>query len=288
MKFGLLPPYRAGVVADPEWITAFATQAERAGFESLYVAEHVVVPPDYESRYPYSDTGRMPLDARVDIPDPLDLLAFVAARTTTLRLVTGILVLPEHHPVVLAKRAATIDRLSQGRLALGVGVGWMREELEAVGIDPATRGSRTDECIDALRVLWNEDEATYHGDHYRFDRVCSYPKPTRTTIAIHIGGHSQAAARRAGTRGDGFQPLGLDGEQLDQRLDTMRVAAERANRDPGNIELTVSGGLVTTLTDEAVTAAEKVGATRMLMSTRVHDLGEATTQLERFKERFIA
>ena len=146
---------------------AFARHADEVGFESLLTVEHVAVPVGYESRYPYSDTGRMPLPEDCELPDPLDLLAWLAARTERIRLGTGILVLPEHHPLQLAKRCATIDRLSGGRLFLGVGVGWMREEVEALGIDPDERGSRTDEAIDALRVIWQEDEPTFDGQHFR-------------------------------------------------------------------------------------------------------------------------
>ena len=112
VALGLLPPYRTGVVSDPAWMAAFAQHAEEAGFESLLVVEHVSVPVGYESRYPYSDTGRMPLPEDCELPDPLDLLAWLAARTERIRLGTGILVLPAHHPLHLAKRCATIDRLS--------------------------------------------------------------------------------------------------------------------------------------------------------------------------------
>src|SRR5262245_26900997 len=214
VKFGLLPPYRSGVTADPQWITGFARAAEACGFESMYAAEHVVVPAGYTSRYPYSETGRMTLPDNADFPDPLDLLAFVAGATTTLGLGTGLLVLPEHHPVQLAKRLATLDRLSNGRLVIGVGVGWLREELEAMDIDPSTRGARADEAIEAMRVLWRDDEATFHGQFFDFERACSFPKPGNGTIPIHIGGHSENAARRAGRVGDGFHPLGLDGDLL--------------------------------------------------------------------------
>ena len=152
IALGLLPPYRLDVASDPAWMATFARHADEVGFESLLAVEHVAVPVGYESRYPYSDTGRMPLPEDCELPDPLDLLAWLAARTERLRLGTGILVLPEHHPLQLAKRCATIDRLSGGRLFLGVGVGWMREEVAALGIDPDERGSRTDEGIEALRV----------------------------------------------------------------------------------------------------------------------------------------
>jgi probable F420-dependent oxidoreductase len=286
VKFGLLPPYRTGVTANPAWITAFAQAAEACGFESLYVAEHVVVPAGYTSRYPYSETGRMTLPDHADFPDPLDLLSFVAGATTTLGLGTGILVLPEHHPVQLAKRLATIDRLSNGRLVAGVGVGWLREELEAMDVDPATRGARMDECIEAMRVLWRDEEATFHGRFFEFDRACSFPKPANgTTIPIHIGGHSKAAARRAGRLGDGFHPLGLDDGLLSERLDQMRIAAEEAGRDPGQIELSL-GGLLDQFDDDRLAQAEKHGATRLILSNRERDLDKATEQLRTFADRY--
>jgi probable F420-dependent oxidoreductase len=286
MKFGLLPPYRSGVTADPQWMTTFACAAEACGFESLYVAEHVVVPAGYTSRYPYSDTGRMTLPDNADFPDPLDLLAFVAGATTTLGLGTGLLVLPEHHPVQLAKRLATLDRLSDGRLVVGVGVGWLREELEAMDIEPSTRGARADECIEAMRVLWRDDEASFHGRFFNFERACSFPKPRDRTIPIHIGGHSAAAARRAGRVGDGFHPLGLEGEQLEERLDQMRAAAAEAGRDADAIELTL-GGLLDRLDDERLATVDKHGTTRLVLSTRERDIGKATEQLGNFADRFI-
>jgi len=144
MRFGVLPPYRAGVVADPTWISTFAEAVDRLGFESFYVCEHVAVKDGYASRYPYAVDGRMALPDDCDIPDPLDLLAFLAARTERVILATGVLVLPEHQVLALAKRVATIDALSGGRMRLGVGVGWMREEVESVGVDFATRGERTE------------------------------------------------------------------------------------------------------------------------------------------------
>jgi probable F420-dependent oxidoreductase len=271
MKLGLLPPYRLGVASDPEWMGTFARHADEVGFESLLAVEHVAVPVGYESRYPYSDTGRMPLPEDCELPDPLDLLAWLAARTTRLRLGTGILVLPEHHPLQLAKRCATIDRLSEGRVFLGVGVGWMREEVEALGIDPDERGSRTDEAIDALRVIWAEDEPSFEGEHFHFGPVRSHPKPVQPTIPILVGGHSKAAARRAGRRGDGFFPLGLSGDGLDQRWSQVRMFAEQAGRDPTEVTLTM-GGLLGD--DDAITNAMRTGAERVVLSTRTADLDE--------------
>ena len=277
IALGLLPPYRTGVASDPAWMSAFAAHADEVGFESLLAVEHVAVPVGYESRYPYSDTGRMPLPEDCELPDPLDLLAWLAARTERLRLGTGILVLPEHHPLQLAKRCATIDRLSGGRLFLGVGVGWMREEVAALGIDPDERGSRTDEAIDALRVIWGEDEPSFHGRHFDFGPVRSQPKPVQPSIPILVGGHAPAAARRAGRRGDGFFPLGVSGEVLDQRWAQVQQAAVEAGRDPPAVSLT-RGGLLGDAT--AITEAVDRGAARVVLSTRTDDLDELRHQMD--------
>jgi probable F420-dependent oxidoreductase len=271
VALGLLPPYRLGVASDPAWMSTFARHADEVGFESLLAVEHVAVPVGYESRYPYSDTGRMPLPEDCELPDPLDLLAWLAARTERLRLGTGILVLPEHHPLQLAKRCATIDRLSGGRLFLGVGVGWMREEVAALGIDPDERGTRTDEAIDALRVIWHEDEPSFAGRHFEFGPVRSHPKPVQPSIPILVGGHSRAAARRAGERGDGFFPLGLTGHALDERWREVGQFAEAAGRDPATIGLT-TGGLLGD--DTAIEQAADRGHERVVLSSRTADLDD--------------
>lgn len=287
MKFGILPPYRTGVTADPAWMRTFARHAEACGFESLYVVEHVVVRAGYDARYPYAESGRMPLPDDCPIPDPLELLAFLAGVTERIVLGTGILVAPEHHPVQLAKRCATLDVLSGGRLRLGVGVGWMREELEAVGIDFATRGARTDEVLAAMQALWADGEASFAGEHVAFDRLISVPKPRQPGgVPIHVGGHSAAAARRAGRFGAGFQPLGLTGDALAGRVAEMRTAAVAAGRDPDAIELSL-GGLLDLLDAEALDNAVADGADRLVISTRVGDLDELCAQMSAFADRWI-
>lgn len=281
MKVGVLPPYRAGVAADPDWMTRFALLVESLGFESLYVVEHVVVPADYETIYPYSPSGRMPLPEDCPIPDPLDLAAFLLARTDRLRLATGIVVAPHHHPLVLAKRAATLATLSGDRFTLGVGVGWLREELEATGVDWATRGVRTDECLGALRTIWTHQPASFAGDRFAFDRVWSQPC---RSVPLHVGGHSAAAARRAGRFGDGYQPLGLDDEVLAQRLATMATAADAAGRDPGAIEVTL-GVPLTQLDASTVEDRAAVGAHRLLVSTGTAELDRLSDELAAAAER---
>ena len=231
----------------------------------------------------------MPLPDDCPIPDPLDLLAYLAATTERIVLATGVLVAPEHNPVQLAKRCATIDVLSGGRLRLGVGVGWMREELESVGVDFATRGARTDEVLAALHTLWRDEPASFSGRFFSFDGVISRPRPLRSGgVPIHVGGHSSAAARRAGRFGAGFQPLGLAGEALTARVDEARAAAVAAGRDPDAIELSLGGVLgAGDATDVAIEAAMAAGADRVLLSTRDGKLDLVCEQLSAFADRWM-
>jgi probable F420-dependent oxidoreductase len=290
MEFGIIPPVRTGATADPDWMTAFARHVEAAGFESLVLVEHAVVISNYTSTYPYAPSGRMPLPDDCRIPDPLDLMAFLAAVTDRITLATGVLVVPNHQPVVLAKRIATVDVLSKGRVRMCLGVGWMDEELRATGADPRTRGARMDETIEAMRALWADsgpDGAVFDGRFVSFDHAHSFPKPVRPGgVPLHIGGHSEAAARRAGRLGDGFQPLGLSSDDLALRIAQMRQAAEQAGRDPDAIELSVSGYLPT-VTEEEVAAAEVAGIDRMLLSTSMsQDLDGLVGEIDTFAARF--
>jgi probable F420-dependent oxidoreductase len=288
MQFGILPPYRTGAVGDPHWMVTFARHAEEVGFESLYVVEHAAVGVDYATRYPYSGSGRMPLPEDCPIPDPLDLLAFLAAHTSRLVLGTGVLVLPLHQPVVLAKRLATLDLVSDGRVRLGVGVGWMREEVESAGVDFETRGRRTDEAIAALRVLFTEEPASFEGEFFRFGPIVTRPHPVQPGgVPIHVGGHSPAAARRAGRLGDGYHPLGLDADTLRDRLAQMRTAALAAGRDPDALELSL-GGLLDACDAAAVDAAEAQGAHRLILSTTTDDLDELRRQMDAFMSRIAS
>ncbi len=285
MQFGLLPPYRAGVAADAEWMTRFARHAERLGFESVYLVEHVVVPADYSSRYPYSESGRMPLAADCPIPDPLDLAGFLLGRTERLVIGTGIVVALHQHPLVLAKRAATLDVLSGGRFRLGVGVGWMEEELVSTGADWPRRGAQLDEHLAAMSVVWRDDPGSFDGEWYRFSDVHSYPRPLRATgVPLHVGGHAAAAARRAGRFGDGFQPLGLDDELVAQWWAVVRDTAGAHGRDPDAIELTL-GAPLQHLDAELVERRATQGATRLLVSTATAEFDQLEDDLAAAADR---
>jgi len=287
MRLGVLPPVRAGVCADPDWMIGFARQAEDCGFESIVLVEHPVVIGDYTSRYPYASSGRMPLADDCAIPDPIDVLAFLAAATTRLQLATGVLVLPAHHPVTMAKRLATVDALSRGRLRLCIGVGWMREELEACGIDFASRGRRTDECMDVMRALWADTEpegASFEGEFFRFSHAHTHPKPHRPGgVPIHVGGHSAPSIRRVAQRGDGWHPLGLRGDELKAALDRLRHEVAAAGRDPASIEVTVTG-VSTTTTAETLGELEEMGVDRLVVTCLQADLGAAREEMAQVAE----
>jgi probable F420-dependent oxidoreductase len=282
MKFGIMFA-NVGPYVQPDMAAAYGRIAEEHGIESIWTVEHVVVPGDYQSEYPYSPTGRMPGPEESPIPDPLIWLTWVGAATTTLRLATGILILPQRNPVILAKELSTLDVLSSGRVELGVGVGWLREEFDALGVPFEERAARTDEYIEALRCLWSEDEPCFEGQYARFDRAKSYPKPQQSMIPIHVGGHTPAAARRAGRLGDGFFPGRSTDEDLVPLLDEMRRSAKDAGRDPSAIEVTAGG----VMDLDGVRRFADHGVDRIALPPLGFDLDTLREQLGRFSANVI-
>ncbi|WP_370961975.1 TIGR03619 family F420-dependent LLM class oxidoreductase [Amycolatopsis sp. cg9] len=266
--------------ADPETLLGFARDAEEFGFESFYLPEHVAL-------HPGAKIGAMALPPSLPFADPLACLSFVAAGTRRILLGTGVLLLPYHHPVTLAKRLATIDVLSGGRMRLlTVGVGALPGEARAVGVDFATRGRRADEAIDVLRALWAGDESGvgFEGDFYSFDDACVYPKPL-AELPIHVGGSSPAAARRAGVRGDGYFPGGmLTAEERRRQFSLARTTAAAAGRDPDRLEYTRWGSLDMSPEDVEVLAAE--GVTRVVVSPDSAEPGRRREVMAAFARRF--
>jgi probable F420-dependent oxidoreductase len=237
MKFGIRY-CNTGRYTDPALAVALVQAAEAAGFESAWTVEHVVVPKGYQSVYPYAAGGRLPSwEGDFVIPDPQIWMAYVAARTSRINLATGILILPQHNPVICAKQVATLDHMSGGRILLGIGVGWLAEEFAALGVPFADRGARTEEYMLALRALWSMPEPTFEGQFVRFKSAFMRPKPVRGTVPIIIGGHSKAAARRAGRMADGFFPARGASPEL---LGLVRDSAIAAGRDPKEVEITAS------------------------------------------------
>src|SRR3982074_3607435 len=290
MKFAL----HFGNVAfsDPEGARRLVRLAEAAGFDSVFAVEHVVFPDNYTSVYPYAPGGRLPGGPSVKFPDPLIWLTWVAAATTRLRFMTAVMILPQRNPLVLGKEVATLDYLSGGRIELGIGVGWLKEEFEALGIPFERRGKRADEYVAAMRALWASDAASFAGEVVKFDKVSCNPKPIAKfePIACGGGGPPEAAARRAGRLGDGFFPS--IGAQVDTMplLDVVRRAAEQAGRDPAMMEFILGcpGALPNSGFDPRAAVEERIarGAGRLALPVTAF-LPALETTLARVGEEII-
>jgi probable F420-dependent oxidoreductase len=231
-----------GAGAQRPVIDAVSAAAEAAGFATLWAGEHVVMVDQSSSRYPYAADGQIAIPSTADWLDPMVCLSFAAAATSTIGVATGVLLLPEHNPVMIAKRTASLDRLSHGRLTLGVGVGWSREEFDALGVPFARRGARTKEYVAAMRAIWRDDVASFDGEFARFDRIRVNPKPFRDTgIPVVLGGNSDAALRRVAAWGDGWYGFYLpDVDTLTERIAFLRERCRQLGRDPAELSLAVA------------------------------------------------
>lgn len=245
MEFGFSLPGR-GPLAKPDLVLKIAAHAEALRYSSLFVTDHVVLPVSAAaSVYPYSESGQFPGGARQDYLEPLAMLAYLARATTRIRLGTSVLVIPYRNPLVTAKTLATIDVLSRGRLILGAGVGWLREEFQALGAPPfEERGRVTDEYLRLMRATWTTDPVSFEGRYYSVRDVHALPKPLqRGGIPIWAGGHSDGAVRRAATLADGWHPIGLrpparlHPDEYAAEVKRLRAGAEAAGRDPAAITL---------------------------------------------------
>ncbi len=268
MKFGLMYA-NAGPFAFPEMLTHLATTAERVGVESMWAVEHVVIPVGYESTYPYDKSGKIPAPEQMPMPDPLIALAYAAAVTKTLRLATGILILPQRHPLYVAKEVASLDVLSHGRVILGIGVGWLEEEFDALGISFDERAARTAEAVRAIRSLWKDEAEPFEGKFFRWGKLESHPKPVQKPgVPIVVGGHTEMAARRAARYGDGFFPGVTEEDKLTWLLGVMRDECKKLGRDPAGIEVT-SGRTVPDA--ESVKRLEDLGVARFMVPPPAFD-----------------
>ncbi|OUS96054.1 LLM class F420-dependent oxidoreductase [Rhodococcus sp. NCIMB 12038] len=223
-------------------IDAVAVAAENSGFATLWAGEHVVMVDRSASRYPYADDGKIAVPAVADWLDPMIGLSFAAAATHTIGVATGIVLLPEHNPVLMAKQAATLDLMSGGRLTLGVGIGWSREEFAALGIPFERRGERAAEYVAAMRTLWRDEVATFDGEFVHFDSIRVNPKPVRDRrIPVVLGGNSDAALRRVAAWGDGWYGFNLNGvDAVAERIEAIRALCRDAGRDPAGVHLAVA------------------------------------------------
>jgi probable F420-dependent oxidoreductase len=305
MRYGFYLPTR-GQTASPESLETLVARAEELGFSSVVIADHIVFPVTIKSKYPYTVSGAFP--GQGDALEQLSLMAFVAGKSRTLRLISSVMILPHRNPVVTAKMLATIDVLSRGRVTVGVGVGWLREEFEALGApDFDRRGAVSDEYLRIFKALWTQDPASYHGEFYRFDSVRCLPHPVQKPHPpIWVGGHSKAALRRVARLGDGWHPVGanpavpLRPPELRASLDDLRRLMDAERRDfsmltisykapiydpgqgvDGGAERRPFSGSQQAIADDIGTFAG-LGVSELIFDFRSESLAESLERMERF------
>jgi probable F420-dependent oxidoreductase len=250
MDFGCVFPNR-GPMATPANLARFAEKAETLGYDTVWFSDHIVIPTEVKSFYPYDPSGKMPFNPSEPYWEPLTVIGYIAGRTSRLRLGTSVLILPYRNPVVTAKMLATLDVLSNGRVTLGAGVGWMEEEFNAIGLDTYPhRGAYSDECIRIFRELWTRDNPSFQGKFHQFSNIRCEPRPVQPGgIPIWVGGHTPQAIRRAARLGDGWQPLvqrppaDLPPAEMQEKIAQLRAFAREAGRDPQRITLAMGSSI---------------------------------------------
>ena len=246
MQFGFRAPV-AGPLSGARDLARIVSGGEAMGYDYCTISDHVIRPRDMEKKYPYTDTGELPQPQRAggDLHEQLTCAAFIAAKTEKLRLVTSVTVVPHRPPVLTAKIIATIDVLSEGRFTWGIGVGWCREEFEAIGTEPfPERGAVTDETIAVCRELWTVEDPSFNGKYAKFSNVFFQPRPVQRRVPIWVGGESGPAMRRTATLGDAWYPIGTNPKNRLDTLERLRAGYERirtrasdAGRSPSDVSL---------------------------------------------------
>jgi|SoiMetStandDraft_2_1073263.scaffolds.fasta_scaffold01168_4 probable F420-dependent oxidoreductase len=283
MDVGLFVPI-ASANATPELVGAVGREAEERGFESIWVAEHVVLFDEYDSAYPYDPSGRFPAGGDAGMVEPFTALTYLAAVTERIRLGTGICLVPQRNPVYTAKAVTDVDALSAGRVDFGVGVGWLREEFEALGVPFERRGQRTDEYLAAMRSLWCDEVSEFHGELYDLRPCRMYPKPVQLPHPpIHVGGESDAALRRVARLGQGWFTFGRLPEDLPPALERLDAALAAEGRTRADITLSVSP-YMHPVTPESVGRYAELGVDRLVVLCLAFTVDMLRTQLDLLEE----
>jgi len=282
MEFGCVFPNR-GPMATPANLGRVAEKAEVLSYDTVWFSDHIVIPTEVKSFYPYDPSGKMPFNPSEPYWEPLTVIGYVAGRTSRLRLGTSVLILPYRNPIVTAKMLATLDVLSNGRITLGAGVGWMEEEFKAIGLDTySRRGAYSDECIRIYRELWTKDNPSFQGEFHQFSDIRCEPRPVQPGgLPIWIGGHTPQAIRRVARLGDGWQPLvqrppaDLPPAEMQEKIAQLRAFAQQAGRDPQRITLAMGSSIQ--FTDGAATGPRSLftGTPAQIVETlrRYQELG---------------
>jgi probable F420-dependent oxidoreductase len=266
VQAGVLIP-AAGPKASPENIVAVAALAERLGFHSVWVTDHVILPHRVDSYYPYRKNGRWDYPATTNWFDPLLALGWAGAVAPSVKLGTSVVVAPLRNPVLLAKQVATLDVLSGGRVVLGLGAGWMKEEFDRVGASFADRGSRLVEMVKLMRALWSGETVKFHGRYWQIDDAQMYPRPVHGSVPIAFGGHTDAALRRVARAADAWQPTQITIDQLRDGIGRLRLYCEEQGRDPTSVEVMVRPGNVYEVNPETHAVHQELGVSHVVLDT---------------------
>ena len=236
MKIGLVPINIGAQTGDQ--IIQLAQHAESVGYESIWTFEHVIVPVDYASKYPYNESGKMGAPPETNLVDPLITLAAIAAATKTIRLGTGVNILSQVNPLYMAKQAASLDFMSNGRFMLGVGIGWLKEEFEALGVPFEKRGARFDDYVEGMRKIWSGDVVEHESEFISWSGFKSYPLPVQNPFPIVMGGVKGKIFERIAKYGNGWYAPAGDPKEMTAHLDKLRKACNGIGRDMSEIEIT--------------------------------------------------
>lgn len=285
MKFGIVP-VNVGVQSAAQMI-GMAQAAEELGFDSVWTFEHVIVPHDYDSKYPYNKSGKMAAAPDTNFVDPLIALTAIAQATKTIKLATGINIVSQTNPLLLAKQAASLDFVSGGRFMLGAGIGWLREEFEAMGTPFERRGARFDDYMVALKKVWSGETVEHESEFLSWHNFKSYPVPVqRPGVPIHMGGNKGRIFERIAKYGDGWFIPGADLRQLPGQLDELKSALEAEGREIGEIELSTIW--VPQMGREMLESLEKLGVERAVIMPSALGGDGGPEALKDFAKDYIA
>ncbi len=292
MEVGVHVP-QVGPLATRENVASFARAVDEAGFDGIWVFDHVVLQKEQQSKYPYSRDGSMGFPPTMDFLEPLTQLAFIAGITKRAQLGTSVLVLPMRQPVLHAKIMATIDHLSGGRFILGAGIGWWKQEYEALSVPFERRGKRMDECLELVKKLWTDDFVEFHGEFYDVvDWACN-PKPVRPGgIPIWLGGESRGQLQRVGRYADGWHATAKSLPTLRDDFEVAQEAASKAGRDPSKLLLTIEGGGTLApdrveKTAEGLERLKEMGVAHAIIGVHPAQMADAAPLLDEFAAKHL-
>ena len=285
MRVGLFLP-SVSPAATPEFLTAYAEAAEQAGFDSIWIGEHVVFLDDYTSMYPYAEDGRLTLPTDAGMLEMFSTLTFLAAVTSRIRLGTAVCLVPQRNPVYTAKEVATVDWLSAGRVDFGIGIGWLREEFEVLDAPFPRRANRTADYVRVMHACWRDDLSTYDGDYYRLPPCRMYPKPVQSpNPPIYFGGETDAAFQRVATLGDGWVGFNHRPDSAGASVRRLGGFLTEAGRQLDDVDVTV-GTYLQPVTSADLPAYRDAGVDQLMLTGFAVDPAGARETIAKLGEEF--